>query len=72
MGLFDSFSGPENNKNFVGAFVTLADAAKTAATAYAKKTAQPNVTVNVNYEPGTSTTQDIVDAVKRALRTQDR
>jgi multidrug efflux pump subunit AcrB len=72
MGLFDSYSGSNNNRDFVGAFVTFAEAAKTAAEAYAKKNAQPTIVVNVSYEPGTNTIIDVANAVKRAVQVQDR
>lgn len=69
MGFLDGYS---EGQSFLKSFATLADAAKIAATAYVNKTEQTNIVVNVNYEPGTTTVQDIADAVKRAVRVQDR
>lgn len=69
MGFLDSYG---ESKKFLEIFSTLADAAKTAADAYANKMKQPNIVVNVNYEPGTTTVQDVADAVRRAVRVQDR
>ena len=54
---------------------TLAEAAKTAADAYAKKVEQPTVVLNISHEGNVHTAEDITAAVQRVLRNgrvQDR
>lgn len=69
MALFNTLP---NENVFVNALDQFARAALTAANAYAEKSKQPTIVVNVNYEPGQTTTQDVAEAVRRAVRVQDR
>lgn len=77
MGLFDQAKAYEFNVQFVSSFKTLAEAAKTAADAYAKYVeaqASPKYVVNVNRDNtlGISTIVDeITHAVKKSNRPQD-
>jgi hypothetical protein len=72
MGLFDGGNSYSMSQEFLNHMGTLAEAAKTAAEAYADKTKQPNIVVNVAYEPSINNVQDVANAVLRAVRTQDR
>ena len=72
MGVFDTFSDGDNR--FLEILDKFADAATTAANAYAEKSRIPNYIVNVNKsaETGTNISSEIATHISRMLRTASK